>query len=176
MLHVCCTPLSAREGLARASPCPTGSGRSIDATTDETILPGTFARSLRVARSLPLLAAHDGHRFPVGVAVGWDERRDGLHGRWRMARTREADAVWGLVTDEVLTGLSIGFQPEVSDWKTSGRVAHVLRRQARLLEVSVVACPAYPTAVVTGWDDAVPEPSTATPRADAVRAWLRDVA
>jgi hypothetical protein len=60
------------------------------------------------------------------------------------------------IRDEMILGLSVGFSPEVDDWDFTkeyapelGQLDHVVRKQARLFEVSVVSTPAYVGAQIT---------------------------
>lgn len=119
----------------------------------ERIAPGTFADSIRATPNLPLLAFHNSKSWPVGVAVDWHERADGLHGVWRID-TEDPAAAEALrkVSEGYVTGLSVGFQPDpdadVITRDKSG-TAKVTRHRARLLEVSLVPTPAYAGAKVT---------------------------
>lgn len=118
----------------------------------EAIAPGAFTRSLQTKSDLPLLLFHNARMWPVGVAVDWDERRDGLYGKWRMDVEDPAAAeALRKVEQGVVRGLSIGFIPdENGDRITEDRgVYRVTRTAGRLLEVSLTPTPAYVGAEVT---------------------------
>ena len=132
----------------------------------ERFLPGAFAKSIReAARGLPLLLWHNGRTFPIGVAEEWRDGDDGLDGVWRLdVDDPLAVEAARKARDGFQRGLSIGFAPidkpgrnqrgeridlnnEV-DIDDMG-VLSITRREARLLEVSLTAIPAYVGAGVT---------------------------
>jgi HK97 family phage prohead protease len=160
--------------------CPYG-GRWDVGGFDEQLAPGVFSKSIREAAiDLPLLRFHDHQSVPVGKAVAWREADDGLYGTWELDTREEAAEAARLAREGYLTGLSVGFAPIRSDWDESGERAYVVRREARLLETSLVPVPAFPDArVIVVRSLGVPErPETAvvprkpTPRMDALRAYL----
>lgn len=108
---------------------------------------GAFRESLEVTPNVPLLMFHDDKVAPVGVATGWDDRRDGLHGTFRLDSSPRAQEAARLVQNGYLAFLSVRFMPVDSEW--SRDYTHVVRRRARLLEVSLVSTPAYALATVT---------------------------
>lgn len=140
----------------------------------ETIAPGCFTKSIKEsARRLPLMAAHDIQSWPIGSADEWDDTAERLAGLWTLADGPRPLEVWELVRDGHLSALSVGFQPFKSDWTFSdrpGELDSVRRREARLLEASVVSVGAYEAARV--------QVRTAegrirkTPRLDQWRDWL----
>lgn len=146
---------------------------------EEEFAASVFAKSIREsAIALPFLLFHDGRSFPIGVVDEWTEKADGLWGRWRldtgddMAMTAARKA-----RDGFLGGLSVGFQPIRSEWTFAegvGEMDRVLRKEARLLEVSLVSTPAYKDATVTmvRSGEGRRRPEAGTPRLDAVRAEL----
>lgn len=144
----------------------------------EQFAPGAFTKSIReAARALPLLLFHNDRDLGsvIGVNESWDERSDGLHGVWRFDETDDAKAAIERVESGSLAFMSIGFQPvageqgSVISWDDMDEL-HVLRKEARLVEVSLVATPAYKDAAITKVRAARPVQSTR--RLEAARAWL----
>jgi len=126
----------------------------------EEIAPGTFRESLQKASTLPLHLFHgdvpgqsDSTPWPIGLAATWDDRRDGLYGKWLLDTTDEAQDAAQRVDRGMLRFMSIRFQPDQQGavW-TRGRVGakdHVRWTKGRLVSVSLVSAPAYPGALVT---------------------------
>jgi HK97 family phage prohead protease len=77
---------------------------------------GAFTASLVEHPTTPLLLFHDGKTFPIGVAEAWDDRADGLHGRFRLAMSSVAQVAASYVRDGFMDGMSVGFSPERSSW------------------------------------------------------------
>ena len=124
---------------------------------------GAFTESLLAQPRIPLLLWHDSETFPIGASdpYGWDDRLDGLYGRFELLLTSVAQYAASLVDEQVLTGASIGFVPLASEWRPvadaewdptlgADHVDTVVRTAARLVEVSLTATPAYLGALVTG--------------------------
>jgi hypothetical protein len=120
---------------------------------------GSFKRSTngRSGAKLPLLWFHDNRAFPIGHAEKWEHPDDGLHGVWKLNDSSEAQRAARMAEDGDLTGLSIGFQDAAAPvWEDGDPFSEdpdafprVTRVESRLLEVSVVSTPAFPTAEVT---------------------------
>lgn len=139
------------EGLCVPYDTPTNLG-----PYTETIRPGAFAASIRAAANgLPLLALHDNQNLDtlIGKSDGFTETRAGLIGAWTINDTPAAQAAARLVRDGGLGYLSIGFQPvdTAERWVRDqhGETLHLDVIAGRLLEVSLVATPAYALAAVT---------------------------
>lgn len=131
------------EGLAT----PFGRFTAIGSLFLEAISPTAFKRSTDTRGSqIPLPLAHKQDERPIGKPVEWEYREDGLYARWELAPG--TDDVRQLAADGYITGLSVGFQPEVDDWDHSGAVPKVTRKIARLCEVSLVNVPAVEEARV----------------------------
>lgn len=84
----------------------------------------------------------DHHGRPLGRMLDLEERDDGAWGTFRIAATAAGDEMLTLVSEGVVTGLSVGFVPG-----TQARDG-THTRVARLPEVSLVTWPAYETAQV----------------------------
>lgn len=147
---------------------------------EESMAPGVFNQSIKqAARALPLLMLHDMHSVPIGKAVEWDDRADGLHARWVMPNTDAARAAHEMAEGEYLTGLSCGFQPNAKHdvWvmRDAPELCRVTRHNARLLEASLVPCPTWPEAVLTHTRSSVAERASLTPYRNAWAEWLETI-
>jgi HK97 family phage prohead protease len=140
---------------------------------------GSFTESLSRKWRLPLLWAHDNRAMPIGISDTWESRADGLWGRWEIAPSAIGQEAARWARDGAL-GLSIGFQPVRSSWQYSGdwdpqrgadHMDRVTRLESRLLEVSLVATPAFEGAVVD-WVEADSLDGTARSLAAGMRSWI----
>lgn len=173
----------ADEGTERALSgrlVPYGVWAPIGGRFEEQMAPGVFNQSIKqAARALPLLMLHNHRSIPVGKAVEWDDRDDGLHGRWLMADTPEARSAHQLAEDEYMTGLSVGFQPnakqDVWEMHEPPDLCRVTRRNARLLEASLVPVPTWPQAVLTHTRSSVAERGSLFPYRNAWAEWLETI-
>lgn len=149
----------------------------IGGTFEESIAPRCFEKSIReAAGNLPLMANHDHQKWPIGRSVEWDDRADGLHGRWVLADTEPAAEVHKLVQAGMVRGLSCGFMPsrdqETWEVRKPPHLSRVTRRQARLVEASVVPIATWSEAVITVTRSSVAPPGgPLTPRLNAWKAW-----
>lgn len=117
----------------------------------DVVLPDAFTSSLKAfLDNGPIYwnhaEMHDPLAKPIGRAIDAKIARDGLYMKAKWARTPEAEEVRGLVSDGIVKSLSIGFRPRESRKGEGG--ANVIT-DLELLEVSVVAIPANPSAVIT---------------------------
>lgn len=138
----------------------------------ELFQPGALIVGDLIERMVPLLAHHDTTR-PIGrVCRAW-ESEHGLQVEARLvAGDDDLAALERQVDAGITSGLSVGFLPNraADEWtrhRTTG-LPMVLRRQALLVEVSVVVWPAYRAARVGGISDT----STLHTETVATRAWL----
>lgn len=96
-----------------------------------------------------LLRDHDISK-PVGRAVSLDDREDGLHGVFQIARGRMGDETLELAEDGVLDGFSGGPLIEPDGWEMDRQQRGVRAvTNGRLAEVTITAMPAYDDARVT---------------------------
>jgi len=114
------------------------------------VLPEAFASSIEAFRANgPIFwghaEIHNPLAKPIGRATDAVIRDGGLHIKARWAQTAEAQEVRGLVTDGIVSTLSVGFNPKMAE--TRGGVNYIT--DLELLEVSVVAIPANIGAVIT---------------------------
>jgi len=102
---------------------------------------------------LPLLRAHNS-ATPIGWVERMSIRADGLDGEAQLVGSpEEVRNLTALIGAELLSGVSIGFSPDGmrDQWTKGGlndRPPAVLRRGARLREVSLCLEAAYPSAKV----------------------------
>lgn len=121
---------------------------------------GLFDKSIKeAAAALPLLLWHDAMFWPIGSASKWTSKEDGLWGEWRLDGSAEAQRAAQLAKDGHLSYLSVGYVPNISQWTMSDAdtwdpdnaetLDRVLRKEARLVETSVLSTPAFASAEVT---------------------------
>lgn len=100
------------------------------------------------ASRVKLLRDHDISQ-PVGRAVSFTDREDGLHGVFQVARGAAGDEVLMLAEDGILDGFSAGPLIESDGWEPDPRDRSVrLVYSGRLVETTVTAIPAYDSARV----------------------------
>ncbi|MFE7804129.1 HK97 family phage prohead protease [Streptomyces sp. NPDC057430] len=112
---------------------------------------GAFRKTINEAGArVKLLRGHDARSLPVGRAVELREQPNGLYGAFRVAETAAGDELLTLVRDGVADAFSVGFRPirEREQRTDSGMI--VVRTEVQLMEVSVVALGAYPSALIAG--------------------------
>lgn len=108
---------------------------------------GAFGRSIRErGHKVHLRVEHNAMSLPIGVAESLEERSDGLHAEFRVSDTSDGNDALRLVSDGVLDAFSIGFVPIKHRWDDDV----IVRTEASLREVSIVADPAYEGAEVAG--------------------------
>jgi HK97 family phage prohead protease len=126
----------------------------------EQFKPRAFAKSIReTAAALPLMLFHGrDDMWPIGKAVGWDDKDDGLYGRWDLNDSPNAQRAAAMARSGELGFLSIGFVGVLSKPELAGdynptlgedHMDRITRVEARLVETSVVPTPAYADAEVT---------------------------
>ena len=114
----------------------------------------SFARSVAGGGgNIPLLLHHEHDSMPIGRPVAWDTKKDGLYGTFKVDRDSERGAeAWRLMDDQFIRGLSVGFTPDADADKKilddPDGVPRIVRRNAKLREVSLVSVPAYDAAQV----------------------------
>ena len=105
----------------------------------ETFAPGAFADA--DPAQIPLTTVHDRESLPIGRAIALTDTEAGLQAELRVSETRLGDEALTLIRDGAATGLSVGFIPVEDRWDQA-RTA-VRRIKAKLVEISLVAFPAY---------------------------------
>jgi uncharacterized protein len=110
----------------------------------ERFLPGAFADA--DPSQIPLTTVHDRESLPIGRAVRLTDTQAGLEAELRVSETRLGDEALTLIRDGAATGLSVGFIPVEDHWDQTRTI--VERVKAKLVEISLVAFPAYADARV----------------------------
>jgi HK97 family phage prohead protease len=171
--RVFATEIRSREGrFVEGIAAPYDSETPIGSQYVEVLARGLFNKSIReAALNLPLHVFHDTSTYPVGRAVEWDDRPDGLYGVWEMDSSDEAKRAVEAAESRMVGGLSVGFSPIQSDVKPGDETTptRVIRKEARLVEVSMVSTPAYAGAVITLVRTAGPR--TPRPHFDKWKKW-----
>ena len=115
----------------------------------ETFARTVFDKSIQERGTrIPLLEQHDRNKHPVGMSLSWENTNDGLVADFRLANTPRADESRQLVLDNMVTGLSVAFQPIRNRTETRDGRRHVTRMEARLDHVGLVTASAYSEAKV----------------------------
>ena len=115
----------------------------------ETFARTVFDKSIQERGTrIPLLEQHDRNKHPVGMSLSWENTNDGLVADFRLANTPRADESRQLVVDNMVTGLSVAFQPIRNRTETRDGRRHVQRLEARLDHVGLVTSSAYSEAKV----------------------------
>lgn len=96
-----------------------------------------------------VMLAHDYSKLPIGKSLWEKMTPDGLKFKPKFANTTTGREVYQLYKEGILNAFSVGFIPvEWEDGKKSGSKAHRVYTKAKLLEVSCVAVPSCPDALV----------------------------
>ena len=133
----------------------------------ERFLPGAFADA--DPAQVPLTTVHDRESLPIGRAVRLTDTQAGLEAELRVSETRLGDEALTLIRDGAATGLSVGFIPLEDHWDQTRTI--VERVKAKLVEISLVAFPAYADAMVMAVRSDTPAPRT--PRLTVARLHVR---
>lgn len=113
---------------------------------NDVIHKGAFTESLSAGGPVRFLYSHDPSQV-LGTALSLQEDEKGLHGRWRISKTRLGEDVHTLLKDGALDSFSIGYIPRDFEVDEDTGTRHL--KSVELLEVSVVAMPMNPLAMVT---------------------------
>ncbi|MFA5053612.1 MAG: HK97 family phage prohead protease [Parcubacteria group bacterium] len=125
---------------------------------NDIIHPNAFAKTL-VERGgkVKFLWQHD-TKAPLGRVLEMNEDNNGLYFKAVISDTQQGRDALALLRDNAIEGMSIGYEPIVSDFsKYDGKTVRNLR-ELKLHEISLVTFPASPLAGVTALKDADPEP------------------
>jgi uncharacterized protein len=113
------------------------------------IRPGAFVETLKSGPKVKFFHSHD-PRLVLGVPKVVKEDKKGLFTTLKISKTKLGEDVRELVQDGALDSFSIGYRAD--EWKmTEDDVRELLK--ITLYEVSLVALPMNPKAVVTGFKD-----------------------
>jgi HK97 family phage prohead protease len=110
---------------------------------------GAFAKSIQTHRqrgTMPAMLLHHDMKRPAGAWESFTETPAGLLAKGRLAlETADGREAYSLLKAKALTGLSVGFTGAKRAMKATG--PEIV--EGELLEVSLVAIPANPEALVT---------------------------
>jgi HK97 family phage prohead protease len=151
----------------------------------ERFKPDAFKKSIgESAKPLPLMLFHArDDAWPIGQAIRWQSKADGLYGTWQLNGQPNAQRAAQMAESGDLGYLSIGFVPirsepvMASDYNPDLGEEHMdrmTRVEARLVETSIVPTPAYADAQILAVRD-YRRPGGTTPRLTAYRrVWDRE--
>lgn len=117
----------------------------------ERIAPSAFKKTLNDRADVMLLWQHDNTKVLGRIknnSLVLENREDGLHFKAELPDTAEANDIWKLVHDGYVDEVSFGF---IAIHETNEHRDHMRYRtitEARLLEISLVSCAAYPSNTV----------------------------
>ena len=114
---------------------------------NDAVQPGAFAQTLSSGARVRFLYAHDAASV-LGRPLELKEDATGLHGVFKISKTRLGHDVHTLLQDGSLDSFSIGFLAKDFDYDEKAGVRNL--KQVDLLEISVVALPMNPQATVSG--------------------------
>jgi HK97 family phage prohead protease len=113
----------------------------------ESFEPGSFTRSIdQAGKKIPLYPQHNRRELPIARGADWQDTPNGLDGAFPIPRTRAGDDVLVLVEEGIVDSFSVGFR----GIKARTDQGVTVRTEAALLEVSLVAQPAYAGASIGG--------------------------
>ena len=127
----------------------------------DVVVKGAFDGTLTSGRKVRFLYSHD-PRQVLGVPLSLKADDDGLHGRFKISRTRLGEEVHQLLKDGALDSFSIGYVPTDVEYDDDVR----LLKSVDLLEVSIVSMPMNPRARVTAVKAITPEDAAQMPFVD----------
>jgi HK97 family phage prohead protease len=106
----------------------------------ERVMRGAFAKSVaQQAGKVFLFRGHD-HAHPIGKAVRFEDRSDGLYGTFQVRRSALGDEALSDVAEGYLPAMSVGFKPVQARRGSNGETEIV---EAQLKEVSLLPLGAY---------------------------------
>jgi HK97 family phage prohead protease len=114
---------------------------------NDVVQPGAFKSTLESGARVRFLYAHDASQV-LGRPLALKEDATGLHGVFKISKTRLGHDVHTLLQDGSLDSFSIGFLAKDFDYDEKAGVRNL--KQVDLLEISVVALPMNPQSMVTG--------------------------
>lgn len=112
-----------------------------------------FARAVQDGKSFPLLVGHDMSSLPIGRTSKLLDTDIGLRGVFDLSDTDRARETWELIHDGSLQALSPGFRAlrgqDLYEPADPPKFPRITRRNAQLVEVSVVPAGAYSEATIS---------------------------
>jgi len=124
-------------------------------------------------QKIALLEQHATDRMPIGRAVEWEKRPDGIVADFLLARTARADEARALAEDGFVSGFSVGFVPvRTRSLELDGRPLRE-RVEVRLDHVGFVRTPAYDDARLISVREFDPDDADQVPRLAKYRHLIR---
>jgi HK97 family phage prohead protease len=115
----------------------------------DVVMPGAFDRTLKERRRVSFLHSHD-MRMVLGTVQKMHTDKRGLFGEFKISQTQLGKDTRQLLMDGAMGGFSIGYQTNEADMTKDG-IRQL--KDVDLIEVSVVAIPMNPEAVITNVKD-----------------------
>lgn len=115
----------------------------------DVVMPGAFDDSLADGRKISFLHSHD-PRLVLGIPKKLKTDKKGLFGQFKISKTQLGTDTRQLLLDDAMGGFSIGYASQESSY-TEGGVRQL--QKIDLFEVSLVAMPMNPQAIVTNVKD-----------------------
>ena len=128
----------------------------------DVVVPGAYRKTLADGHRVRFLYAHQPDQV-LGVPLSLGEDRRGLYGKFKISRTARGEDVRTLLLDQAIDSFSVGYV--VRDHEVERATGVRRLKEIELLEVSLVALPMNPQAVVTS--------AKAAQRKSLVEAYLR---
>lgn len=116
----------------------------------DVIMPGAFDKTLSDGHRIGFFHSHD-PRMVLGVPKSLKTDKAGLLGRFKISKTTLGADTHQLLKDDAFGGFSIGYWAKETDYTDNGEVRQI--HELELVEVSLVATPMNPEAVITGVKD-----------------------
>lgn len=134
---------------------------------------GAFSHITRAANRVELRYAHRQDGAPYGFGMELREDADYLRGVFRVAPSEDGDRLLGLVRDDQLQGVSVGYLPGVDrdGGDADGPLVERVRVK-RLAEVSLTPSPAYEDARVLALREAAEDARRTAVAVEAARLRL----
>lgn len=118
-------------------------------TGGDIVEPGAFTKALEEGiERVKILSGHADWMLPIGKPLELREDKVGLYIKAQISDTTMGRDIKQLLKDNVLSELSIGYDPIVFDYDED-RIRHL--REVKLWEVSVVTWAMNPEAVITDY-------------------------
>ncbi len=114
------------------------------------IEPGAFTKTIAEGLGrIKILVLHNDGWLPIGIPLELREDAHGLYIKGKISDTAMGKDVKTLLSDGVLTEMSIGYDPVIFDYDQEDGIRHL--REVKLWEVSIVTWAMNPEAVITGY-------------------------
>lgn len=116
----------------------------------DVVMPGAFDKTLGDGHKISFLHSHD-PRLVLGKPNKLRPDKKGLHGEFKISKTQLGEDTRQLLMDDAMGGFSIGYAAVDYEFAEAGDVRKL--KEIELYEVSVVAMPMNPKAIITNVKD-----------------------